>query len=244
MSPFVQRTVRLNDGNEIPVIAFGTGTSQAWTDTSPVVSSALSNGLIHIDSAYHYKNAKFTGDAIRNSGLHRDEFYVTTKGAAFEAEPDDFDARFYLTENLKDLGLEYVDLFLIHADILVGDVQKAWKQMEELKKEGLTRSIGVSNFSTKSLQAILDICEIPPALNQIEFHPYSLPTYLPTLLPLQAKHKIVTAAYAPLMSIVRHPNGPVDQVVLAIASARGRGETPGQVLLLWAQQITGGVVVT
>jgi diketogulonate reductase-like aldo/keto reductase len=81
-------------------------------------------------------------------------------------------------------------------------------------------------------------------VNQIEFHPYSLPTYLPTLLPLCKKHNVLIECYAPLMSIVRHPGGPVDDAVAEVVKSRGLGETDGQVLLMWAQQVTGGVVIT
>lgn len=86
--------------------------------------------------------------------------------------------------------------------------------------------------------------QTPPAICQIEFHPYSLPAYMPTLLPLLAKHHIAIGAYAPLMSLARHPDGPVDEVVRSIAQERGLGETEAQVLLQWAQQVSGGQVIT
>ncbi|ODO00652.1 hypothetical protein L198_02974 [Cryptococcus wingfieldii CBS 7118] len=238
------RTVKLNDGSQIPVIAFGTGTAQAWTDSAPVVASALEAGYRHLDCAWHYKNQHHTGRAIKESGLKREDVWVTSKAGSFDDDPADFDARKFLESCLKDLGVEYVDMYLIHADILVGSVKEAWKQMEQIKKDGLARSIGVSNFTTDSLAEILADCEVPPAINQIEFHPYSIAHYLPTLLPLCKKHDIKIAAYGPLMSIVRHKDGPVDDVVKRIAQERGLGETEGQVLLRWNQEITGGIVVT
>jgi diketogulonate reductase-like aldo/keto reductase len=88
------------------------------------------------------------------------------------------------------------------------------------------------------------LSQIKPAVNQIEFHPYALPTYLPTLLPLCKEHDILIQSYAPLMSVVRHPGGPVDSTVDKVRTERGLGETAGQILLQWAQQITGGVAVT
>ncbi|WVQ79458.1 hypothetical protein IAT38_001557 [Cryptococcus sp. DSM 104549] len=244
------RTVTLNDGNIIPVIAFGTGTAQAWTDSAPVVLSALSAQYTHFDCAWHYKNQVHTGRALKESGVlgekreKRGELFVSTKGGSFDGDPEEFDAGLFLRRGLKDLGLDYADLYIIHADILVGSVTKAWKQMEQLKKDGLARSIGVSNFSTKSLEEVLSICEIPPAVNQIEFHPYSLAHYLTTLIPLCRKHNITITAYGPLMSLVRHTGGPVDAVVRRVAEERALGETDGQVLLRWGQELTGGVVIT
>ncbi len=135
--------------------------------------------------------------------------------------------------------------------------------MEDLQREGLTRSIGVSNFSSKNLQAVLDSCtvslsiqpesslldltffpQIKPAVHQIEFHPYAVPTYLPKLLPLCREHRITIACYGPLVSIIRKRGGPLDEVAQTIAKERGHSETEGQILLAWAQQFSQGIVVT
>ena len=142
----------------------------------------------------------------------------------------------------------------IHADVLVPSITAAWRDMEQLQRDGLARSIGVANFSTAALQAIVDQCEvgstlsqvsrqIVPAVNQIEFHPYSLPTY-GTLLPFCRKHGIVIGAYSTLYPLTRLSNGPVDIVVARTAFERDLGETPAQILLMWAQQSSGGYVVT
>ncbi|OCF77753.1 hypothetical protein I204_01753 [Kwoniella mangroviensis CBS 8886] len=259
------RTITLNDGVEIPVLAFGTGcnlfsyivlsktsnqcvegrsTAQAWTDTSPIVTLALQKGYRHFDCAWHYKNGVYTGKALKESGIPREKIFITCKIGSFDDDPSEFDTRKFVDAVLKDLQVEYIDLLVLHADILVGSITQAWKAMEEIKKEGLARSIGLSNFSTKSLEEILSICEIKPSINQIEFHPYSLSTYLPTLLPLCDKYDIKIAAYGSLMSLVRHRGGPVDEVVEHICHERGMKETGGQVLLRWAQQITEGIVIT
>ncbi|WVW86643.1 hypothetical protein I302_108696 [Kwoniella bestiolae CBS 10118] len=174
------KTITLNDGVKIPILAFGTGTAQAWTDTSSVVGMALQKGYRHFDCAWHYKNAVYTGKALRDSGIPREDIFVTCKIGSFEDDPREFDARKFMDVMLKDFGVGHVDLLLLHADILVGSVTHAWRQMESIKKGGLTRSIGVSNFSARSLEEILRMCEIKPSINQIEFHPYALPTYLPT----------------------------------------------------------------
>lgn len=131
-SPLPLRKVKLNNGQYIPVLGFGTGTSQAWTDTTPVVSTALSLGLNHMDCAHHYKNQHFTGAAIKSSGLKREDVWVTTKAGSFQGKAEDFDAWWYIKENLRDvshqssywaklpdsqLGLEYVDLFLVSSEV-------------------------------------------------------------------------------------------------------------------------------
>ena len=116
--------------------------------------------------------------------------------------------------------------------------------MEKIRASGKARSIGVSNFSTDSLQAILDSCTVKPVINQVEFHPYALPHYLPSLLPLCQEHAILIGAYSSLLSLTRYTGRPVDDAVRQVVRERARGETQGQILLLWAQQVTGGVVVT
>ncbi|KAK6908957.1 hypothetical protein I203_102964 [Kwoniella mangroviensis CBS 8507] len=161
------RTITLNDGVEIPVLAFGTGTAQAWTDTSPIVTLALQKGYRHFDCAWHYKNGVYTGKALKESGIPREKIFITCKIGSFDDDPSEFDTRKFVDAVLKDLQVEYIDLLVLHADILVGSITQAWKAMEEIKKEGLARSIGLSNFSTKSLEEILSICEIKPSINQI-----------------------------------------------------------------------------
>lgn len=149
-----------------------------------------------------------------------------------------------------------------HSDECVQkDVIAAWRQLETAQKQGKARSIGVSNCTTRSLEAILAHCEVSamttrtrttsrtdiqivPSVNQIEFSAYALPTYLPTLLPLCRKHNITITCYSALLSLTRHKGGPVDEAVRQVAAARGRGETEAQILLLWAHQVSQGGVIT
>lgn len=109
------RRITLNDGNTIPVIAFGTGTSLfeqisslgtslAWKSTTKIVFAALSSGLTSVDCAWHYKNQQFTGQALRQSGIKREEIYISSKGGSFDDPPEDFDARAFLMENLSDVS--------------------------------------------------------------------------------------------------------------------------------------------
>jgi hypothetical protein len=98
------RSVMLNSGYSIPVIAYGTGTAQAWTDTSGPVATALKSGLDHLDTAWHYKNHKSTAEGIRRSGLAREQVFVTTKGGSFDDAPEEGDVRRWLEESLKDVS--------------------------------------------------------------------------------------------------------------------------------------------
>nr|ODN95492.1 hypothetical protein L204_04032 [Cryptococcus depauperatus CBS 7855] len=243
MSTYLVQTVTLNDGNEIPVIAFGTGTKLAWTDTSKAVNAALKAGYRHIDCAWHYKNQHHTGRALKESGIEREGLFLSTKGGNYDGDPKDFDAREFLA-SCSSLGRGQSDRVKIHADFLIGSARDAWRQMEQIKKDGLARSIGVSNFSTESLKEVLAVCKIPPAIIQLELHPYSIAHYLPTLVPLCEKHNIKLSAYGPLMSLVRHKGGLVDEVVRRVVKERALSETEGQVLLRWNQETTRGIVVT
>ncbi|ORX37985.1 NADP-dependent oxidoreductase domain-containing protein [Kockovaella imperatae] len=242
----VLQRVTLNDGSEVPVLAFGTGTAQAFGDTSNVVQRALDKDLVHLDCAWWYKNQSFTAQGIKASGKKREEIYLSSKGGDFHGDPENFDARGFLEVCLRDLDVPHVDMFLLHADILVPeDVMKPWKQMEQIKREGLAKSIGVSNFSSKSLQIILNHCEIKPAVNQAEFHPYSRPHYMPSLLPLCEANDIKIESFGPLVPLIRHTGGPVDEAVQSVLRERDvKGETEGQILLMWNRQVTNGIVIT
>ncbi|KAK1093263.1 hypothetical protein LTR48_002697 [Friedmanniomyces endolithicus] len=170
--------LKLNDGNSIPMIGFGTGT--AWYksgDESKIdqvcIDSAVSAqklGYYHLDGAEVYKTETELGTAIKEAKIPREKLYVTTKVISNIS-----DIPGALATSLKKLQLSYVDLYLIHAPFFSdskADHQHKWKQMEDLKEQGLTKSIGVSNYFTEHLDFIFETCKIPPAINQIEFHPY------------------------------------------------------------------------
>jgi diketogulonate reductase-like aldo/keto reductase len=104
-SPYAPlRTVTLNSGYSIPIIAYGTGTAQAWTDTSVPVATALKSGLVHLDTAWHYKNHTSTAEGIKRSGLTREQVFVTTKGGSFDDAPEEGDVRRWLEASLKDVS--------------------------------------------------------------------------------------------------------------------------------------------
>jgi len=229
--------IKLNDGNAIPSIAFGTWTLGNGQASIDYVDQALSVGFSHIDTAQSYRNEVEAGIAIRESGLARSDIYITTKYSGV----DGLDIETSIQNSLRNLGVSYVDLYLIHQpSVAVPDIPTAWKKFEKIKEAGLARSIGVSNFGVADLATLLVSAKIKPAVNQILLHPYVYHHQLP-ILGYAAKEKIVIEAYSVLIPVTRRPGGPVDRPVNAIA--KRLDATPDQVLLAWAKA-KGVVVVT
>lgn len=157
--------VKLNDGNEMPVIALGVW--QSHEDTKEAVLAALRNGYRHIDTAACYKNEEAVGEAIKESGIDRKELFITTK--LWNDDIRKGRTREALEESLKKLQLDYVDLYLQHWPV-DGRVE-AYLEMEQLQKEGKIKSIGVSNFRKHHLEELMAKVNIIPAVNQMEFNP-------------------------------------------------------------------------
>nr|VWO96315.1 Protein kinase domain-containing protein [Ganoderma boninense] len=156
--------IQLNDGSSIPSLAYGTGRLGTVDSVVGWVKQAISAGFIHIDTAQGYKNEEETGKGIRESGVAREDIYITTKFSGRDelSIPEAFE------QSIKKLGVDYVDLYLIHHPRhAIPDIPSAWMQMEKLKEGGLTKNIGVSNFNVDELQAILDVAKIKPAANQV-----------------------------------------------------------------------------
>ncbi|MDA0159562.1 aldo/keto reductase [Solirubrobacter ginsenosidimutans] len=218
------RNIDLNDGNAIPQLGFGV--FQIDPDhTAEAVSAALDVGYRHIDTAEMYGNERGVGDAVRASGLDRREVFVTSKLNNAFHRPDD--ARRAFEETLSALGFDYVDLFLIHwplPTLYDGDYVSTWKTLEEFHHDGRARSIGVSNFEVAHLQRLERECEIVPAVNQIELHPYLLNDDVRAYGETQG---IATQAWSPIAQ------GQVldDPVITRIASSLQR--SPAQVVLRW-----------
>ncbi|KAG5651990.1 hypothetical protein H0H81_006672 [Sphagnurus paluster] len=219
---------------QIPAIAYGTGTVLRDRDVTDYVIQALETGFSHIDTAQMYNNESSVGAAIRESGLSREELYVTTKYSVGSIQES-------VHASLNKLGLKYVDLYLIHAPRFVeGNFDGAWREFEKIKHDGLARSIGVSNFNVEQLQYIVKVANVKPAVNQIEFHPYNYAEHK-SLLAYSTKHGIITEAYSSLTPITKFPGGPVDAPVNA--AAKRLGMTPTQVILSWVKA-KGVVIVT
>ncbi|KAF9511664.1 hypothetical protein BS47DRAFT_1144129 [Hydnum rufescens UP504] len=236
-------SIFLNDGNQIPQLAFGTGSVNKGIDMHTVVEHAIEHGIHHIDTAQAYENEESVGRAIRESGLARSEFYVTTKLNTWRwpkhGKPSALEE---LRVSLKKLGLTYVDLYLIHSPTPGEDIPAIWRDFEEAKRLGLTKSIGVSNFTVQELEIFNnpEVAKIKPALNQIRLHPYNIAEN-ESLLAFAKQHGLTIASYSTLTPITQLPGGPVDSVIARIAERLGA--TPAQVIFLWVKA-KGSVIVT
>ncbi|KAJ3807794.1 NADP-dependent oxidoreductase domain-containing protein [Lentinula aff. lateritia] len=236
---------KLNDGAQIPWLGFGTGTALFNKDSTEAVKVAIQTGVTHLDGAQLYRNEESLGQGIKDSGIPREKLFVTTKLAETPTAPT---IKATLEESLRKLSLDYVDLFLIHSPVVAlreGKLKQWWKEMEEIKKGGLAKSIGVSNFTVEHLQIILEDATVVPAVNQL--HPYVWD--VASKIYSFCKDKgIVIESYGGLSPIVRAPGGPVDPV-LASAAERlskesGTNVSPGQVLSKWLIQKDVVVVTT
>ena len=233
MSSHTQSIPRLplGGGEEIPQLGFGVFQVPP-EDTAEVVVRALDTGYRHIDTAAAYGNEAGVGQALRASGLDREEVFVTTK--CFNDDQGYEEAKHALRASLDLLEMEHVDLYLIHWPVPAHDrYVETWKAFIEMQEEGLTRSIGVSNFQPAHLARLVDETGVSPSVNQVELHPR---LQQPGLRREHADRGILTEAWSPLAQ------GQVldDPVITGIAEAHQK--TPGQVVLRWHLQL-GNVVI-
>ena len=222
--------IPLRGDTEIPQLGFGVFQVPP-EETAEVVTRALQTGYRHIDTAAAYQNEAEVGQAFHASGLPREDVFITTK--CFNTDHGYEEARHAFKQSLERLGLDYVDLYLIHWPVPSQDKYvDTWKAFIELQNEGLVRSIGVSNFQPDHLRRIVDETGVTPAVNQVELHPYLQQAGLRRE---HADRGIVTEAWSPLAQ------GAVldDPVVTSIPEAHAK--TPGQVVLRWHVQL-GNVV--
>jgi len=166
MAPKVPN-VTLNNGVEMPILGFGVYQVPA-DETEAVVRTALEVGYRHLDTAASYGNEEAVGAAIRSSGLDRSDLFITTK--LWIQTPGEAKARAALETSLERLGLDHVDLYLIHQPF--GDYYSFWRAMEQANREGLARAIGVANFYPDRLVDLIDHNELAPAVDQVELNPF------------------------------------------------------------------------
>jgi 2,5-diketo-D-gluconate reductase A len=223
--------VEMNDGRSIPVIGFG-----VWQVPDDVVVDAtvkaLEVGYRHIDTAYLYHNERGVGEALRRSGLDRDDVFVTTK--VWNTDHGYGQTLRAFDKSTGLLGIDEVDLYLIHWPTPARDVYlDSWRALIRLREEGRARSIGVSNFHDAHLRKIIDETGVIPALNQIELHPWLPQT---ELRDIDARLGIRTEAWSPLGS-----GRLIDDPVIAEVSAK-HGKSPAQVMVRWSIQL-GNIVL-
>ncbi|HEX5942534.1 MAG TPA: aldo/keto reductase [Anaerolineales bacterium] len=216
-------TIRLNDGNTIPQIGFGTSPLND-REVVPAILAALEAGYRHIDTAYRYNNEKGVGQGIRESGIAREDLFVTTKlDGVFQGDDRAIGG---LEESLRRLGMEYVDLLLIHWPLPQRDQYvSTWKTFETLLAAGKTRSIGLSNFKPSHIERLLAETSVRPAVNQIQLNPRIT---RPDQRAYDSEQGIVTEAWSPLGAgndLLR------ERALVSIAGKYGK--TPAQVVLRW-----------
>jgi 2,5-diketo-D-gluconate reductase A len=220
-------SVPLNDGRTIPQLGFGVWQIEP-EETARAVGRALEVGYRHIDTAQMYGNERQVGEAVRASGLDRADVFITSKLDNRFHSPAD--ARRAFADTLVELGVDYVDLFLIHwplPSLYDGDFVSTWTTLEEHQRDGRARSIGVSNFQVEHLERLAAAADVVPAVNQVELHPFFRNDEVSRY---GQAHGIATEAWSPLAQ------GTVldDPVITAIAEQIGR--TPAQVVLRWHLQ--------
>src|ERR1700739_2444197 len=223
--------IALKDKNTMPVLGLGVA-ELSEDETERAVTAALEVGCRLIDTAAVYGNEAAVGRAIAASGIPRAELFVTTKLAT----PDQgfTSAQEACTASLERLGLDYVDLYLIHWPApSVGKYRDPFGGMIQCRGEGLARSIGVSNFTEEYLTTVIDLCFVTPAVNQIELHPL---LNQDETRKANAQHNVVTQSYTPLV-LGRLMDNPT------VTSVAGEyGKTPAQVLLRWNVQLGNSVI--
>ena len=216
-------TILLNNSKTIPQIGFGTSPLND-KEVIPAVVAAIEVGYRHIDTAYRYNNERGVGQGIRDSGIDRENLFVTTKlDGQFQGDDRAIGG---LDESLRQLGLDYVDLLLIHWPLPQRDEYvSTWKTFEKLVAAGKARSIGLSNFKPAHINRLLAEATIRPAINQIQLNPRIT---RPEQRAYNVEQGIVTEAYSPLGA----GNDLLENPTLA-AIGEKYGKTPGQVVLRW-----------
>jgi 2,5-diketo-D-gluconate reductase A len=219
--------IKLSSGATIPQLGFGVFQIDPQ-DTAKTVQTALDIGYRHIDTAQMYGNEAEVGEAIANSGIPRDELFVTTKCNNSNHGYDD--AQRALDESLSKLRTDHVDLYLIHWPLPGKDLYvETWKGFEQAAKDGKARSIGVSNFQSHHLDRLARETETVPAVNQIELHPH---LQQPEMREYDRSHGIATEAWSP----IGQGKGVIDEDRI-VAVAKAHGKTPAQVTLRWHVQL-------
>jgi diketogulonate reductase-like aldo/keto reductase len=222
----LQSRITLTHRGEIPVLGLGVYQMTDGERSVETMVSALKIGYRHLDTASLYDNEEEVGDAIRRCGLSRDEIFVTTK--LWNADHGYDRALKAFGKSLRRLGLDYVDLYLVHWPV-VGRRRDSWRALETIYEEGRARAIGVSNYMVQHLEEVLSQGKIVPAVDQIELHPFNYLTRRPTV-DLCRQQGICVECYSPLTKGVRLADPGLSQV------AKKYGRSNAQILIRWGLQ--------
>lgn len=220
----INSTKKLNNDVEIPRLGFGTYRIKADKIAVETVTYALETGYRHVDTATAYQNEKGVGKAIKESGIPREDIFITTK---LWNEDHGYDSALRAFDvSLKKLGTGYIDLYLIHWPVSRKRID-SWKALEKIYNDGRARSIGVSNFTINHLKELLSETEIVPVINQVEFHPF---LYQKELMNFCREKNIAIEAYSPVVRAKKF-NNPVLK-----DTAQKYSKTPAQILIRWGLQ--------
>ncbi|GLA87518.1 hypothetical protein AtubIFM56815_001944 [Aspergillus tubingensis] len=229
------RTFKLNTGYDMPAVGLGTWQSKK-DEVRDAVIAALKCGYRHIDAAAVYGNEQEVGDGIRQSGVPREDIFLTSKLWNTHHHPENVEEA--VDKSLADLQTDYLDLYLPVneqtglIDVVDVPIKDTWAAMEKLVEKGKVRSIGVSNFTREKIEELLKTAKITPAVNQIEAHPF---LQQKDLLEWSTQKGIVIAGYSPLGNNIYNIPRAVDEP-LVIETAKKLNKTPAQVLISWAVQ--------
>ncbi|WP_061246205.1 aldo/keto reductase [Leptospira interrogans] len=218
----LKQTIMLNNGISMPILGLGVWKTKSGKECKEAVLNALEAGYRHIDTARIYDNEVDVGQAIRESRIPRKEIFITTK--LWNADQGSDKTRKALENSLDRLGIDFVDLYLIHFPV-TSKRMDSWKELEKLYHDKLCKAIGVSNYTIIHLTELLKNSQITPAVNQVEFHPFLNQIHL---LEYCKKHKIQLEAYSPLA----HGQKIEDPTIAKIAQKYDK--TPAQILIRWA----------
>jgi methylglyoxal/glyoxal reductase len=214
----------LHNGVKMPWLGLGVYKAEEGTEVINAVKAAIKHGYRSIDTAAFYHNEEGVGEAIRESGIPREELFITTKvwntDQGYEPTLKAFET------SIKKLGLDYIDLYLIHWPV-PGKYVETWKALEQLYKEGKVRAIGVSNFQIHHLKDLMSQAEIKPMVNQVEYHPSLTQKALHTFCKNEG---IQLEAWAPLK------RGQFEEYPTILEIAHKYGKTPAQIIIRWDLQ--------